>query len=1155
VNPQNGELTGRGFLSAAAVARWVGGVEAEGRLEADLRWSPLRGGSGSLRLEGMRILSDLLPFPVEALSGAALLEGSRLRLEGVRGQSASGSFELSGEAPVSPSSGNWDLELAARQIPLRQPPGLQATADARLRLQGSHGSPRLAGEVKILQGVYTLPLELGRGVPRLSLDPGAILPGMLSAVGLDVALSVQHLWMRSEYTRLECHGNVRLSGTVRRPVLGGQVAAVEGGELRFNQVRYRVSSGLMELTGSERNDPRISLNAETERGEYTLFLQVRGTLENLQVALRSDPPLPTAEVVRLLTTGREAEPGDTPAGALAGGLVGSVVGGRVLTPLQSGLQSFLPVDRLEIDPLAVSGQGDPTARITLGKQLSRRVSLSYSSTLGNNQEDLYQLRYRLQPDLDLTASREDDGSIGGDLRHSRRFYPPGTRPAREPQEARPLIRRVRFRGDSPLSRRRMRAAVTLIPGEPASLFELVDSQEKVWRAHARAGYPKAVIRASLRPRRRDSADAVFEIEKGSPLQIRLEGAPLPRALEAELLDLWQEVDLRALVAARAEARIAEHFRQQGYPAADARLRAESRQPDSELWIFDVHTGRRAEVRSLRFEGASRIPERDLLAAIETRADFPGDRGLFIASRLLSDTNALRRLYAEHGYRDAEVELEPPHFSGDGREALVSWRIEEGLLYTVAKVEVSESAASLFEDALETLRLIPGAPFSERTLAEDQNRLAARLDRRGYPQARVEARVEGVPEALRIRYEVEPGPRRLVGEVRIEGNRITRDSVIRKELAFAPGDPLSQQRLEQSQRNLYELGVFRSVSVEAQEAESDPAGVRVRVIESAPLTLGAGVGYDSVDRFRGRLDISNRNLFGTRRYAGGVARAGSTERRIQALLRDPRLFGSRLAGLASWFYEEEERDTFDVIRRGARLQIEQRPSPRVTLFYRYALSEEDLSEVSVTTEAVEPEQRLAHLGWSLAYDSRDDFADPHRGLYGSLDLKWFSETLASQAEFARVFLQASYYRSLGRRLVWASGLRFGVAEPLGADSLIPITERFFAGGDNSVRGFKRDRLGPIDPVTGDPLGGELSILVNQELRFPVWRFLRGVVFYDGGSVVAEPDDFQRRSLRHVLGAGVRFDTPLGPVRLDYGRLLDRQTGEEPGALHFSIGHAF
>jgi outer membrane protein assembly complex protein YaeT len=1171
MDPASGGLRATGDLSVAPLTLWLGEARFAGSVHADLRWAPGQAASGTLTVEGLQFFSSVLPFPMEDLQGEIRLEPGHVELRQLHGRAGAGTLSLSGRVPLPHSAQDWDLALEARGVSIRQPPGLSGVADLSLRMQGPPSTPRLVGDLSLHQGVYTIPFSLVRGgnLP-VDLDFSDVVPPAAQALGLDIALNAEHLWIRSDYTKLECRGKLQLSGTLARPIVGGRLAAVEGGEVRFNEVRYSVTSGLLEFTAARSASPNVELQADTERGDYKVHLEVRGTVDDLKISLRSEPPLPTPEIVRLLTTGRVGTPGtEAPAGSLAEGLLGSVVSGSVLAPLESGLQSVLPVDRLYIDPLAVSGQGDPTTRITLGKRLSRRVSLEYSSNLGSNQEDLYQLRYRMQPDVDMTLSREDDGSLGADLLFSRRLYPPGSRPPDSEIEPHPLIRRIRFRGETPFRTRRLRSVVTVAPGERASAYELFDSRERLWGLHARAGYPQARVEASLRPRRHGSADAVFDINAGARLEVRLEGAEMPRGLHAAILELWDDPGLRSLIPARAEALVSGYFQDQGYPACSARLAGVTQEDGREVWTFQVEMGHRVKVESLRFRGSTPLAHKDLLGAIQTRADLPGERGYFVTSRLRADTRALENLHVSAGYADAQVQMDPPQFSADGRRAQVGWRIEAGAPYRVDQVGISpEETAILLAGFLDRLNLRAGGVFSSRALSVDSEALRARLDLLGYPRARVESRVEGPPQALRVGFQVQPGPRQIVGEVKVEGNRRTRERVIRRELAFRSGDPLSQQKLDDSQRNLYQMGVFRSVSVEAVGAGATPqtaavaqgeppapVPIQVRILESAPLSVGAGFGYDSVDHFRGRLDLADRNLFGTRRYAGLVLRGGSIERRAQALVRDPRLFNTRLAGLASAFYEMNERDTFTERRRGARLQVERKQTRRLTQFYGYVLEDVDLADVSVTAEEIPEQQRLADLSWTLAYDSRNDFADPRHGLFGSVDLKWFAGPIGSDAEFGRAFLEISYYRPLSQRVVWASALRTGLARPYGADESVPISERFFSGGDSSVRGFERNHLGPLDPVTGEPLGGELSLIYNQEVRFPIWRSLRGVAFYDGGNVFSTSDDLSMRDLRSVLGVGLRLNTPIGPLRLDYGRVLDRKEGEDPGALYFSIGQAF
>jgi outer membrane protein insertion porin family len=173
----------------------------------------------------------------------------------------------------------------------------------------------------------------------------------------------------------------------------------------------------------------------------------------------------------------------------------------------------------------------------------------------------------------------------------------------------------------------------------------------------------------------------------------------------------------------------------------------------------------------------------------------------------------------------------------------------------------------------------------------------------------------------------------------------------------------------------------------------------------------------------------------------------------------------------------------------------------------------------------------------------------------VDLAGYGKRLGSEAAFLKFFAQGSLFRILPRDSVWAQSIRVGLAYPFGISDSIPLAERFYAGGDTTVRGFAFEQLGPKDPVTGEPVGGESLFIVNEEYRFPLWRFLRGAVFFDAGNVTGSLSDFDPLDLRPTLGAGFRIDTPIGPFRVEYGWKLDREEGESPGELHITIGQAF
>ena len=223
-----------------------------------------------------------------------------------------------------------------------------------------------------------------------------------------------------------------------------------------------------------------------------------------------------------------------------------------------------------------------------------------------------------------------------------------------------------------------------------------------------------------------------------------------------------------------------------------------------------------------------------------------------------------------------------------------------------------------------------------------------------------------------------------------------------------------------------------------------------------------------------------------------------------------------------------------------------------VFARYAFQLVELSEVEISPEELEKERlvdgRMGNLGIGLVRHTWDNPFLPTRGTYMSFGVRMFARVLASEFTFVKGRFTVSHVKSLKGGSSLATGVRIGLAFPYGSDEAVPISEAFFAGGDSTIRGFTRDAVGPAS-------GGEGLLIFNGELRFPIWRDLKGVIFYDAGNVYPQVSDFDPSDLRHVLGTGLRLETAIGPIRLEYGRKVDREPGESSGEFFLSIGSAF
>jgi outer membrane protein insertion porin family len=367
---------------------------------------------------------------------------------------------------------------------------------------------------------------------------------------------------------------------------------------------------------------------------------------------------------------------------------------------------------------------------------------------------------------------------------------------------------------------------------------------------------------------------------------------------------------------------------------------------------------------------------------------------------------------------------------------------------------------------------------------------------------------------------------------------------------------------ESQRRLSALGIFERVAI----SEIDPSRERrrdvvVRVEEAPTTAISWGVGYSEQDRLRGSVEVSRRNLGGLGRTASVFLRGSFRGSRFLLNLREPWLFGRQLDSFLTGFWEEESLPSFDYNRKGAIVQVGRTFDRRATFILRYLHQDTHVYNIQVPPEQIDRQYRTYTVSGpaaSVVWDSRDDPLEPRRGLFLSADLQMSAQPLGG-VSYLKGFFQATGIRRLRADLVFVLSGRLGLSGTFGDEGpLLPLPERFFAGGDYGPRGFPVDGVGP-QFVGSDgklyPTGGNALLLGGAELRYDVRRSLQLAGFLDLGNVYPEVRDLGFSDLRRSAGLGVRYKTPIGPIRLDWGYVLDRRPGESSSHVHLTIGHAF
>jgi len=477
-----------------------------------------------------------------------------------------------------------------------------------------------------------------------------------------------------------------------------------------------------------------------------------------------------------------------------------------------------------------------------------------------------------------------------------------------------------------------------------------------------------------------------------------------------------------------------------------------------------------------------------------------------------------------------------------------------------------------EDLVRASGLQPGTPFVEARVREAVSRLAELYADRGYVEATITPLIqEDEAHRVTVTLRIQEGKQFRIGTIRIRGNRLTRDRAIARYLSFREGDILRPTELARSEERLYGTGAFRRVSITAEPVEANPESetirdVRVEVDEAPRYQLTYGFGFRTDDGPRGLVELSNANFLGRLRTAAFRLRASRREQTGQLSFTDPKLFGTELSGLASLLFQRQEEVAFDASRLTVLAQVERPLGPRSSLLFRYTFSNVIISNVTEPEELRREDTtvQLGRLSASFVRDARDNPFDPTHGTFTALDLSLTSRFLGGSENFVRFFGEHQRMHRIvpGTDVIFASNVRLGLARPYGRSVTIPISERFFAGGSTTLRGFGFEQAGPraADPHRPGrtrPLGGNALLIANAELRFPLLRRLRlgGAIFYDGGNVFARISDIRPRDLTHTLGFGLRIRTPLGPLRLDFGALVKRVAGVPRTQLHITFGNPF
>jgi outer membrane protein assembly complex protein YaeT len=735
---------------------------------------------------------------------------------------------------------------------------------------------------------------------------------------------------------------------------------------------------------------------------------------------------------------------------------------------------------------------------------------------------------------------------------------------------------VEFQGTLTVPPEKLAAISGWRPGSQLTSALLERGLFKIRRFYVQRGRLQATVSliSRIHDPQQHTEKLLVRVDPGPLVHVRVRGARLSSAKTRELLPIFREGTTEEAAVARGQQSLEDYFEQKAFFSATAKAERVVH-PDSqtiEITYF-VAPGEPGVFVGYAFSGNHSVPTQELAAALTIHPkDFFRERGIFSRELLARDVSALQALYESRGFLEARVTSQVNHrHEGQPGHLFVTFEIEEGPETKVAHLALRGTDAQAQNDLWPSLLSKPGQPYSPTRAQADRESILNYFADRGYPYSVVNWNALPASSAheVDVAFEIEPGLQERIQRVVVIGNEHTREGTIRRELTFRSGDPLRQNSILESQRRLYDLGTFSQVQVATENPEGPEARrtVLVNVEEARRWTVSYGGGIE-VQRLagnqpEGQLKASPRLSFELARLnVGGRSQTLTLRGRLSTLERGgamnyliPRFATRRDLNLRLGALIDRSRDvlTFAAEREEASVAVEKHYSPAAWVQGRYSYRRVrvDPGTLRIRPEAIpllSRPARVAMLGLSYANDHRDEPTDATDGSYSLADGGIFWRKLGSESNFVRISGQNATYHRLGAHLVFARNTRFAMESTVGPVSPtgeIPLPERFFLGGSESHRGFSINQAGPRDPETGFPVGGNALFLNSLELRT---RFagerLGFVLFHDAGNIFStirrmrllkftqnSPTDLDYTS--HVAGLGVRYRTPVGPVRLDVG----------------------
>ncbi len=586
-------------------------------------------------------------------------------------------------------------------------------------------------------------------------------------------------------------------------------------------------------------------------------------------------------------------------------------------------------------------------------------------------------------------------------------------------------------------------------------------------------------------------------------------------------------------------------------------------------VIKVSEGEVVSIEKIRFSGNRNLPDKDLLDKMETKAktwfSWLDDSGIYKKDVLKIDLLRIESYYHDEGFVKIRV-MEPEiDISKKTKKIFITIPVEEGNRYSIGKIILEGDDNFTSKELRQAIKSKEGETYNLSQIREDVIAITELYSEKGFAYADVSplTKIDDAKKRVDLEFKTDKGRKVYVGQIDIAGNTKTLDNVIRREFRLKEGELFNGKKLKRTKQRINNLGFFEDVKIDTKPGkEPDKLDIETTVTEKPTGSFTIGAGFSSVENLIFSASVSQDNIFGRGQKLAFSTELSSRRNNFNLSFTDPRLLDSDVSAGIDLFNRKSNFFSFESRNRGGGVRLGKAIGEYdwLGINYRYEnVRTTDIDPGEETAFLFNGERTTSRIGPTFVRDTRDNFLNPTKGWRHVVKLELGG---LGGLKFFRTNYEVTYYRSIIGKLVGAFHSEINYADGYN-DDVLPIFERYFMGGPNSLRGYTIRDIGPKNG-TGDPVGGKQSLLFNLELQYPITKSFRAFTFYDRGNVFGDGtnitttrEDINLADMRSSVGLGIRFISPFGPIGFAYGYKLDRdeQDQNKVGEFHFTAGSGF